>query len=236
MGDWIEIAGSRAYRSAPDSSSKGPVLLLHSWWGLNDTITALADRLAGDGFDVLAPDLFDGVVLDTIEAADAHVREVEADYREIYAKTQRAFGSLLEGDSSSEAAVIGFSFGAAYGHWLASHRTDLAGVVTFYGGLGFDVADGAEAEPWQWLISDTSPPYLGHFADEDQYEDEDPAGVAAFNSRLHSSNPLSAAYLYPVTKHWFFEADRPEFDSDAAELAYERTVRFLTDALRPNGG
>lgn len=234
MGDWIEIAGSRAYLSAPDSSSKGPVLLLHAWWGLNDTITALADRLAGDGFEVLAPDMFDGVVLDTIEAADAHVGEVEGDSGGIYAKARRALDSLLEGDGSSKAAVIGFSFGAAYAHWLASERHDLAGVVTFYGGLGFEVPEDSEAEPWQWVRSETSPPYLGHFPEDDKYEDEDPAGVAAFNTRLGASNPLSAAYLYPGTKHWFFEADRPEFDSDAAELAYERTARFLTETLSAN--
>ncbi len=236
MGDWIEITGSRAYRSTPNSASKGPVLLLHAWWGLNDTITALADRLAGDGFEVLSPDLFDGVVLDTIEAADTHISEVEADYQEIYAKTQRALDSLLAGEDFSKAALIGFSFGAAYGQWLASEREDLAGVVTFYGGLGFDVPDDTEAEPWQWVRSETSPPYLGHFAEDDQYEDEEPAGVEAFDARLREANPLSAAYLYPGTKHWFFEADRPEFDPGAAQLAYERTARFLTETLHATGG
>ena len=32
-----------------------PVLLLHTWWGLNQPIKDLADRLAGDGFTVMAP-------------------------------------------------------------------------------------------------------------------------------------------------------------------------------------
>jgi carboxymethylenebutenolidase len=208
-------------------------LLLHSWWGLNDVVTALADRLAGDGFVVVAPDLFDGVVVDTIEAAEANLGEVEAGYQEIYAKVQRALDSLLTGDGSSKAVVIGFSFGAAYGNWLASERDDLAGVVNFYGGVGFDVPDGSEAEPWQWVTSETSPAYLAHFAEEDPYEDQDPAGVEGFDTRLRASNPLSAAYLYPGVKHWFFEADRPEFNRDAAELAYERTVQFLTDTLHP---
>ena len=37
----------------------------------------------------------------------------------------------------------------------------------------------------------------------------------------------SAAHIYPGMKHWFMEPDRPEFDADATELAYRRTVEFL---------
>ena len=56
------------------------VPLLHTWWGLNQPIKDLANRLAGDGFTVVAPDLFDGTVLTTIEEADAHGKEMDSDY------------------------------------------------------------------------------------------------------------------------------------------------------------
>jgi carboxymethylenebutenolidase len=223
MGEWIEIAtGDRAYRSVPGSESKARVLLLHAWWGLNQLITELADRLAEDGFTVLAPDLFDGVVLDTISDADAHVEEVEVDADVILAKVQRALDALLAGQRDATVGVIGFSFGAAYGHLLTSKRSKVEAVVDFYGGMGFDVP---ERPGGVW------PAYLGHFAADDPYEEEESAGVAYFHTRLQELDARSAAYLYPGTKHWFFEADRPEHNPESAQLAYERTIQFLTESL-----
>src|SRR5882672_5141897 len=61
-----------AYVASPPTGPGPPVLLLHTWWGLNQPIKDLADRLAGDGFTVLAADLFEGTVLTTIEDAEAH--------------------------------------------------------------------------------------------------------------------------------------------------------------------
>jgi hypothetical protein len=44
-------------------TGKGPgVLVLHAWWGLNDTIKAFCTRLAGSGFVAFAPDLYQGDV------------------------------------------------------------------------------------------------------------------------------------------------------------------------------
>ena len=69
MGQMNTICRPQRWRAnaylAPARPAPGPpVLLLHPWWGLNQTIRDLADRLAGDGFTVIAPDMFDGTVLD----------------------------------------------------------------------------------------------------------------------------------------------------------------------------
>ncbi|HEU4571515.1 MAG TPA: dienelactone hydrolase family protein, partial [Candidatus Limnocylindrales bacterium] len=87
MGDWLDLDGSdsaRAWLSRPASGDGPGVLVLHAWWGLNETIRSYAERLAGEGFVALAPDLFGGTVADTIEAADAASSEVRmADGRRI---------------------------------------------------------------------------------------------------------------------------------------------------------
>ena len=69
-------------------------------------------------------------------------------------------------------------------------------------------------------------PYLGHFAEDDEFDDS--AQVPDFEKTLRGG---SAAYVYPGTKHWFMEPDRPEYNEAAAELAYSRTVAFLRENL-----
>ncbi len=40
-------------------------------------------------------------------------------------------------------------------------------------------------------------------------------------------------HLYPGTKHWFFEEDRPsDYNPEAAHMAWNRTLEFLNSKLR----
>ncbi|MDP9468755.1 MAG: dienelactone hydrolase family protein, partial [Chloroflexota bacterium] len=65
--------------------------------------------------------------------------------------------------------------------------------------------------------------YLGHFAENDQFVEAPPAGATLPEG--------SAVHIYPGMKHWFMESDRPEFDAEATELAYARTLEFLRSTL-----
>jgi carboxymethylenebutenolidase len=208
-------AGDTDTYVAPARPSPGaPVLLLHPWWGLNQTIRDLADRLASDGFTVMAPDLFDGTVLTTPDDAKAHLRSLtEADSARIRACTEATLDHLLARPNmrAGRAAIIGLSFGAMEGTEVASSRSDVAALVCFYSGI-FAAPSGVA--------------YLGHFAEDDEFDDS--AQVPDLEKTLSEG---SAAYVYPGTKHWFLEADRPEYNADAAELAYSRTVAFLRRQL-----
>ena len=182
-----------------------PILLLHTWWGLNQTIKDLADRFAADGFTVLAPDLFDGAVLTTIEEADAHGQQMDAESERILGVVASSLDELLaRGDVHGDrAGIVALSFGGWYARQVAEERNDVAALVSVYS----DVYDAPQGVAYQ-----------GHFAEDDQF-------VSA------PSEPKGETHVYAGTKHWFMESDRPEHDPDAQELAYGRIVELLRRQL-----
>jgi carboxymethylenebutenolidase len=66
---------------------------------------------------------------------------------------------------------------------------------------------------------------LGHFADTDEFEPA--AEIRAMEANMRTAGLSPTFHMYPNTLHWFFEADRPQYDPEAARLAWTRTLEFL---------
>jgi carboxymethylenebutenolidase len=77
--------------------------------------------------------------------------------------------------------------------------------------------------------SKASAAYLCHFAQDDPFEPAE--SVAQMEQALQAAGRPVTCYTYPGTKHWFFEDNRPEYDAEAARVAWERTIAFLHERL-----
>jgi carboxymethylenebutenolidase len=202
--------------AVPASGQGQGVLVLHPWWGLNDTIKSFCDRLAGEGFVAFAPDLYDGKVATTIPEAEALVNALD----EAKAMTQvGAAATYLEGRARPGGiGVIGFSMGA--GLALPYSKNDperVRAVVVFYGTRRADYARSKAA-------------YLGHFAQSDEFEPK--AEVDTLKIALRAAGRPVTFHTYKGTGHWFFEPDRVDaYDEKSAKKAWERTVAFLKERL-----
>src|SRR5262245_15740334 len=69
-GKGMATTRPEGHLAMPASGRGRPVLLLHPWWGLNQTMKQTCQRLADAGYVVFAPDLYHGAIATEIEDAE----------------------------------------------------------------------------------------------------------------------------------------------------------------------
>lgn len=210
----------QGYLALPPTTDPAPaVLVLHAWWGLNAVFRQFCDRLAAEGFVVFAPDMYEGKIAETIEQAEELRNVIEPTYKDDLQKIGETIEALRQHPRANgkPIGVIGFSMGVFYGFAQLMKSPDQIGAaVAFYGSYATDFPAMKTA-------------VMGHFAENDDYE---PASeVQGFKDGLKAGGVDATFYTYPGTGHWFFESDRPVYNAEAAELAWERTVAFLKENL-----
>jgi carboxymethylenebutenolidase len=204
------------YLAIPPTGKGNGVLVLHAWWGLNDTMKAVCTRLAQSGFVAFAPDLYHGKVADNIPDAETLGQALDTNYLQAKAEIADATMFLNErvGQADRGLAVIGFSLGVYYALDLAAADPEhIRSVVIFYGTGDGDYSNSRAA-------------YLGHFAEKDEFEPQ--SNVDNLEESLRRAGRPVTFYRYSGTGHWFFEPDRKQaYNQAAASLAWDRTMAFL---------
>jgi carboxymethylenebutenolidase len=212
------------YLAEPPHGSGPGVLVLHAWWGLTEPFQQVCDRLAEAGFVALAPDLYHGKTTASVEEAQALGAALDQDVERWRGDIAGAMQFLRQHKAThpvggrGKLAFVGFSLGDAYALDMSVTLADqIAAVVVFYGSYpGLDYRRASAS-------------YLFHFAEDDPFESAE--SVAQMEQELQAAGRPVTVYTYPGTKHWFFEDNRPEYDAEAARLAWERTIAFLHERL-----
>lgn len=198
----------------PGEAKGGGVVLVQEWWGVNDHIRSLVDRLASEGFVVAAPDLYHGRV--TTDPAQALEWVTALDGRAALGEIGATVAHLAAHPrGTGKVGVIGFCMGGAYALLSACYVPGLSAAVPFYGVPPEGSAD----------YSKIGCAVLGHYAKNDEHVP--PARAEAARDQLVAAGKDVTFHFYDA-QHAFVNDTRPEVHHpENAKLAWERSVEFL---------
>lgn len=199
------------------------VIMIHEWWGLNDNIRAMADRLAGEGYIVFAVDLFKGKVAASPGEARVLMMEAIEDPDAASANMRAAFDFVSDIAGAPRIGTLGWCFGG--GMSLNAARLfpeELDAAVIYYG----QVTDDEEA------LRPIASPILGLFAAEDTGIKV--ASVEGFRDALERLRKNYTVHIYPGVGHAFANPTGRNYNAAAAGDAWERTLEFLNQHLITN--
>lgn len=207
-----ERGEARGYLAIPKSEEGFGVIVLHAWWGLNEFFQSFCERLSGKGFVVLAPDFYHGATTETVDEAKRLRSKVNRTALTTELAGAAAHVRSLSAIAGAKIGVIGFSLGAYWASWLADSRPDdVCALVLFYG---------------MRTLGKSRVAVMGHFAEDDNYTPV--TRVRKLEKQLKSAGREASIFIYPGTRHWFFEKNRLDaYDAEAARLAWDRTLKFL---------
>jgi carboxymethylenebutenolidase len=201
---------------APARRARGGVLVIHENRGLNDSIRAIAGRLATSGYSALAIDL-----LSAEGGTGAFEDEFEAMAALGAAPTSRLVADLKAGVTElrrrlpgKKVAATGFCFGGGM-TWLllASRESRLAAAVPFYGPF----PDGGN-------LGGTKAAVLGIYAELDGRVN---ASRATARAALRRAKLKHQIVTYPGVDHAFFNPTGSRYDAAAATAAYRRMIGWF---------
>ena len=188
------------------------VVVIQEWWGLQEQIRGICDRLALAGYEALAPDLYAGTVV-PYHDAEAAAREMNSlNFAEATDQVVRGAVTYL-GRTGVKVGITGFCMGGAVTILAACRIPEVSAAVVFYG-LPPETA---------FKPSEIKVPLEGHYANIDDHIT--PQKVDAFEAALKSAKRKFKFYRYEAD-HGFMNEQRDVHERKAAELGWKRMLAF----------
>ncbi len=217
-----ETGDVRAYLARPKGDAKLPaVLVIHENRGLNAHIEDVTRRMALEGFLALAPDALSplGGTPEDSEKAPALLGQLD---KEKNTKNFVAAAKYLKthAHSNGKVGVVGFCWGGAMTNQMAVHSPDVAAAVPYYG-----------SAPAPEDVPKIKASLLLHYAGNDERIN---AGIPSFEAALKAASKEYKLYMYEGAQHAFNnDMSAARYNKDAAQLAWQRTIAFLKEKLKP---
>jgi carboxymethylenebutenolidase len=207
----------KGYIAKPAAGDQAPaVVVIQEWWGLNDQIKGVADRLASQGYRALVPDLYKGKV--TLDAAEAKHLMTNLNFSDAATQDIRGAAQYLK-QSSGKVGVVGFCMGGALTVLAAMYVPEVNACSSWYGFPPEQAGDVKKIKPALQL----------HFAEKDA--SFTPDGARALEGKLKEGNVPFESYWYNAG-HAFGNEKGQNHNPEAAKLAWDRTMTFFAKHLK----
>ncbi len=218
--DGVPITGYLAYPESAHGGLPG-VLVFPEWWGLNDNIRAMADKLAGQGYVVLALDVYGGEVATTPERAQELMQQAMANQAALDGNIRQAWKFMTGEIGALSVASLGWCLGGTLAFNAALLYPDqLAGTVVYYGFV---------TNVTREQLAMLNMPVLGFFGAEDGGIPVE--GVRAFEQAMHDLGKNAEIIIYDGAGHAFANPTGENFRPEPAADAWQRTLEFLDRTL-----
>jgi carboxymethylenebutenolidase len=212
------------YLAEPAGKIDAPgVVVIQEWWGLDEEVKTVADRLAKAGYRALVPDLYRGKL--ALEANEAEHLMGGLNFGDAATQDIRGAVQYLKATGSKKVAVTGFCMGGALTVLSACNVPELDGTVVWYGYPPLEYVDATAIQK----------PMLAHWALHDDFFNI--SGVDALEEKLKQAGVHYDFERYDA-KHAFANPKSDvrglpplQYNEAAAKLAWERTMEFLKTNL-----
>lgn len=210
----------QGYLAEPAQGGGAPgVVVIQEWWGLNEQIRGVAERLAAAGYRALVPDLHRGQ--STLEAEEANHLMTGLDFGAAASQDIRGAVQHLK-KGSPRVAVTGFCMGGALTVLSAVLVPEVDASVVWYGMPPLEFVDAAKIKA----------PMLAHWGTQDEFFGEE--GVNALEAKLREARVDYTGHRY-LAHHAFANETavgrgripNTQFDRVWARVAWDRTLRFF---------
>jgi dienelactone hydrolase len=220
------------YLAGDAEAGKRPgILIVHDWMGLGKFAMAKADELARLGYVALAADIYgQGVRPANAKEAGAQAGKFKNDRALLRARILAALDVLKKNEhiDQKRIAAIGYCFGGTTVLELARSGADIAGVVSFHGGLDTPTPGDAKNIKCKVLVL--------HGADDPYVPAKD---VAAFEDEMTKAGVDWQLIKYSGAVHAFTNPDAGTDNSKGAayneradKRSWEAMKQFFAEIFR----
>jgi carboxymethylenebutenolidase len=205
----------------PDGKGPFPgMIVIHEWWGLNDWVKDQAAKLAGQGYEALAVDLYRGKVATTRDEAH-ELSRVPQDRvkRDLHAAF--VFLQSQPDVKKDRIGAIGWCMGGGFSLQVALQEPELAADVINYG----DVS----ASPDE--LKKLNAPVLGLFGAQDR--GITPDDVKKFGDQMDKLGKKADITIYPDAGHGFQNpVNGPGYNAKDTADAWKKINDFFSRTLK----